>query len=119
MYREPAEDPSSAQEASAADGRLAVLFAIPRRRVRLGEVYATPAALHALNRANLEPADLLRRHALGDWGDVEDEDWKSNDKAALAGERLLSSYTLPTAEKVWIITECDRSATTLVLAEEY
>jgi len=62
---------------------------------------------------------LLKRHVAGDWGDLDDEDRASNDKAVETSERLLSAYTLPTGGKIWIITESDRSVTTVLLPEEF
>lgn len=88
--------------------------------VELGQVLATPGALEALAAANILPIELLRRHAGGDWGEVDAHDRDANDRALLEGTRLLSAYTLPaTKEKVWIITEWDRSVTTLLLPAEY
>jgi len=61
----------------------------------------------------------LTRHLKGDWGDLDAEDKAANEQALVKGSRLLSAYTLPTAGRLWIITECDRSATTLLTPEEY
>ena len=61
----------------------------------------------------------LSRHASGDWGEVCEEDWQSNDEALELGTRLLSSYISRSGEKFWIITEHDRSATTILLPLEY
>ena len=89
-------------------------------RFVLGRVVATPGALEALERAGVTPLRLLGRHETGDWGDLGDEDKAANESALLTGERILSSYNLPgTDERIWIITEWDRSATTLLLPEEY
>jgi len=86
----------------------------------LGKVLATPGALEALRDALTEPAALLHRHQRGDWGNLCAEDWAANRKALVLGYRLLSSYTLPdSGENLWIITEADRSETTLLLPEEY
>lgn len=60
----------------------------------------------------------LNRHLKGDWGDLDDEDKAANDRALEDGTRLFSSYNLP-GGKIWIITEADRSATTILLPEEY
>ncbi|MBI5178192.1 MAG: hypothetical protein HZA04_02925 [Nitrospinae bacterium] len=60
----------------------------------------------------------LARHRKGDWGDLEDEDKKANESALKAGERLFSAYIFGD-EKIWIITEADRSATTVLFPEEY
>jgi hypothetical protein len=63
---------------------------------------------------------LFQRHAQGDWGDVCEEDWALNDLALADGDgRIFSSYELPESGKVWVITEADRSVTTLLLPEEY
>lgn len=93
----------------------------PRRRayVPLGRVLATPGALRALALAGANGAHYLARHAGGDWGDVDAHDWAANDRALLADERLLSAYLLPNGERLWIITEADRSASTLLLPDEY
>lgn len=61
----------------------------------------------------------LRRHASGDWGDLCDDDKKANEEALLVGERLFSAYEKPPLPKIWIITEADRSATTILFPEEY
>ncbi|MFN7915709.1 MAG: hypothetical protein U0Q55_10255 [Vicinamibacterales bacterium] len=83
---------------------------------RLGRLLATPGALCALNPDDL--LAILERHAIGDWGDLCDEDKAANDAALKQGSRLLSAYCLD-GEKVWVITEADRSATTVLLPEEY
>lgn len=85
----------------------------------LGRVVATPGALAALEDAGQEPVDFLDRHSCGNWGIVPEEDWGLNDEAVQRGNRLLSSYCLASGEKLWIITEADRSATTLLLPSEY
>ena len=85
----------------------------------LGRVVATPGALRALEETGQQAVDFLDRHACGNWGVVEEEDWWQNDNAVRYGGRLLSSYRLASGEKIWIITEADRSATTLLLPDEY
>ncbi len=87
----------------------------PGPRFPLGRVLATPGAL-ALG-VDLFP--LLRRHAHGDWGDLCEEDRAANERALVIGERLLSAYALGGGRRVWIITERDRSCTTLLLPDEY
>lgn len=84
-----------------------------------GQIVATPNALGVLNQANTTPMDLLRRHLAGDWGDLDAEDKALNDKAVTHGSRVFSSYILETGEKVWVITEADRSSTCLLLPEDY
>lgn len=61
----------------------------------------------------------LKRHATGDWGDLGDEDKKENALSLEKGFRLLSSYKYKDGTKIWIITEADRSATTILYPEEY
>jgi len=67
----------------------------------------------------LFPAIYLRRHLNGDWGDLEPEDARANDAALRDGDRLFSSYQVTPTLKLWIITEGDRSVTTLLLPDEY
>ncbi len=90
-----------------------------RRVFELGQIVATPGALAALQKAGQEPADFLRRHVACDWGDLSNEDQNENDYSLENGFRLLSSYRTKADDKLWIITEADRSATTLLLPEEY
>jgi hypothetical protein len=55
----------------------------------------------------------------GDWGEVSEADWRANNAAIKDGERILSAYTLKTAVRIWVITEADRSVTTILLPAEY
>jgi hypothetical protein len=88
-------------------------------RFPLGRVGATPGALRALERAGQLPAAFLDRHAEGDWGDVPEEDKQETEFAVEHGFRILSAYTTSAGETLWIITEADRSSTTLLLPSEY
>ncbi len=88
------------------------------QRFELGVVVATPGALKLLAATGTDPTELLRRHHGGDWGEVDAHDRRANDAALRHGTRLLSSYPVG-AEKVWIITEADRSSTCLLLPSEY
>ena len=85
----------------------------------LGRIVATPGALTAMERSGDVPADFVRRHGCGDWGNVGADDRARNDAALKDGLRVVSSYTLKDGEKIWVITEADRSATTLLLPDEY
>lgn len=84
-----------------------------------GSVVATPGVLEAFKASGDDPLAYLIRHLAGDWGEVNAEDWQANEFSLLRGYRLLSSYTLSTGVKFWIITEADRSATTFLLPDEY
>lgn len=90
-----------------------------RNTFPLGQVVATPGALHAFAAAEENYLPYLMRHAGGDWGTVSPEDARANDQALRGGERLLSAYRLQGGTKIWIITEADRSSTCLLLPEEY
>ena len=85
----------------------------------LGRIVATPDALAALERANQSAALFLTRHAGGDWGELDRADIAENEFSLAHGFRLLSSYRTGIGEKLWIITEADRSATTVLLPDEY
>lgn len=84
-----------------------------------GEIVGTPAALAVLRQYNLHPIRLLARHLHGDWGEVSPEDAAANRDAVANEGRILSCYVLPTAERLWVITECDRSVTTIMLPGEH
>jgi hypothetical protein len=85
-----------------------------------GRVLATPGAMDALEAAGQTIYPLLRRHVTGDWGDLDMQDKRDNDLAVRQKDRrILSAYTLKSGVKVWLITEWDRSATTLLLPDEY
>ena len=88
-------------------------------QLQLGQIVATPGALAAFEVSGEQPGDLLSRHACGDWGDLSEEDRKENEFSLVNGFRLLSSYTLSSGTRIWVITEADRSSTTLLLPEEY
>jgi hypothetical protein len=85
----------------------------------LGQLLATPAALRLLATHGVQYSTLLQRHSGCDWGDLDEHDRHQNHFALRAGLRILSSYRLSDADKVWIITEADRSCTTILLPEEY
>ena len=83
----------------------------------LGEVVITRAALDSVPAPEVQAA--LARHAAGDWGDVSDDDRQENELALREGLRLFSVYRGQRGTKFWIITEADRSATTVLLPEDY
>jgi hypothetical protein len=88
-------------------------------RFSLGSIVATPGAIDALQQAGETPASFLRRHVAGDWGDVDEDDRDENELSLREGFRLLSAYKLADGTKIWIITEADRSVTTILLPSEY
>lgn len=84
----------------------------------LGLCRVTAGARQLCTRAGIDHASLLERHHHGDWGEISDEDFHANQHALLYGERVLSAYYLE-GTKIWVLTEADRSATTVLLPEEY
>ena len=82
-----------------------------------GRLVGTPGAVAALERAKQLPAEFMDRHVSGDWGEVEDPE--QNELALQKGLRLLSVYKTKEGETIWILTEADRSYTTLMLPEDY
>ena len=84
-----------------------------------GQIVATPGALALLEQANRSPMEFLSRHLRGDWGDLCEDDKIENELSLRQGFRLMSSYVVNDKEKLWIITEADRSTTTLLLPSEY
>jgi hypothetical protein len=84
----------------------------------LGRLTATQFALQFLERIEMQPLLLLRRHMLGDWGDLDSGDIEANKQSIQDGSRILSAYML-NGEKVYVITEGDRSITTILMAAEY
>lgn len=95
------------------------MFDVRNRKpiVPIGRLTATPAVLDAVPLQELLAA--VRRHMRGDWGSLSESDWKENDWALKNGERLLSAYESSGSTKFWIITEWDRSYTTVLLPSEY
>ncbi len=98
--------------------RLEQEFAKPGR-FDLGHTVWTPGAQEALVVAAHLPIEFLLRHKRGDWGDLDQEDRRANEAALVHQSRLLSAYRTRLGAKLWVITESDRSATTLLLPEEY
>src|SRR5579862_1254067 len=85
--------------------------------LQIGKTVITPGALKTLDLSEIPRA--LAQHGRGDWGDVPEEHWKENDLAVAQGFRVLSSYHDYFGNEFWIITEADRSATTIMLPKEY
>ena len=99
---------------------LAVLNLGSQARFSPGQVVMTAGVDELVRQGRLNPTPYLRRHLHGDWGDLSDDDRRLNDAALKSGEdRLFSSYQVTRDLKLWIITEWDRSVTTLLLPSEY
>ena len=90
---------------------------VPIAVVRLGRIIATPNALESISEADIQNA--IQRHQAGDWGELSGEDRDANDKALNDGSRILSAYNAGNGTRLWIITEADRSVTTVLLREDY
>ena len=89
-------------------------------RFSLGQTLITPGALRVLGELQVLPLTLYRRHVSCDWSELEAEDQRSNELAVRRGGRIFSSYHAGTPKvKFWVITEADRSATTILLPSEY
>ncbi|HUQ94625.1 MAG TPA: hypothetical protein VM120_23285 [Bryobacteraceae bacterium] len=92
---------------------------ITSQKFHLGKVVATPGALSALAAVGQSPQEFVSRHQGGDWGEVDEHDARENETSLQQGFRLLSAYTLKDGTRIWVITEADRSSTTILLPEEY
>ena len=91
---------------------------LPVAPFRLGRIVATPHALKVISNQDILAA--ISRHQTGDWGELTSaEDRVANDRSLVDGTRILSAYRSASGLKFWIITEADRSATTILLPEDY
>ena len=90
---------------------------VPVALFRVGRIVATPNALDKLTQQDILTA--IRRHQAGDWGDVCEDDRNDNDRALTECTRLVSVYHNENQVKFWVITEADRSATTVLMPEDY
>jgi len=90
---------------------------IPIAVFRLGRIVATPNALEHITQEDILLG--IKRHQASDWGDVKGGDREANDRALLDGSRILSAYNAANGTRFWIITEADRSVTTILLPEDY
>jgi len=92
---------------------------VPLAKFALGLIITTAGAEFAMRETGQKPAEFLRRHVSGDWGDMNAEDSASNDRSVESGSSIYSAYTLSDGTKIWIITALDRSNTTILLPSEY
>ena len=90
---------------------------VPIAKFRVGRIVATPNALRSIAEQDIFIA--IQRHQAGNWGEVEVADSKANDQALVEGTRLLSAYTAQNGTRFWVITEADRSSTTVLLPQDY
>ena len=88
-------------------------------RFALGQTFITPGAQEALEIAGQTAIQFLRRHMSCDWGELSEDDIRENELSLNEGFRLLSNYRTTKGQQLWIITEADRSATTVLLPSEY
>ncbi|EHC5873730.1 hypothetical protein JR782_004578 [Salmonella enterica subsp. enterica serovar Eastbourne] len=97
-----------------------IVSVVPQPRFLTGHLVMTSGVAELVREGCFNPGPYLVRHLGADWGDLDDSDWQSNDTALRTGEdRLFSSYQVGPDLKLWIITEWDRSVTTLLLPGEY
>jgi hypothetical protein len=90
---------------------------VPVAVFRLGKIVATPNVVNQITNADILSA--IQRHQAGDWGSLTDDDRAANDRALVEGTRILSAYNGANGTRFWIITEADRSVTTVLLPEDY
>jgi hypothetical protein len=90
-----------------------------QQRFALGQMVATPGVLQAMREAGQDAVEFISRHQSGDWGDMSEEDKRENEFSLDKHLRIFSAYHTSKGEKIWIITEADRSATTVLLPSEY
>ncbi len=90
---------------------------IPLAKFRLGRIVMSHNAMNSLNEHDIFTA--IQRHQSGDWGDVDQDDRAANDRALIEGTRLLSLYQTSSGVTFWLLTEADRSFTTVLLPEDY
>jgi hypothetical protein len=89
------------------------------QRFPLGQLATTPGALESLLAMGKEPVEFIARHAQGDWGDLGAHDQAANQTAITDGFRIFSAYQVDESTRIYVITEADRSVTTVLLADEY
>jgi len=93
--------------------------AIPKPKFEVGQLIVTPGAIEALLRNRTDDRPFVNRHQTGDWGDVAPADVRENECALVQDLQLMSAYTLEDGTRLLVVTEADRSATTILLPQEY
>jgi hypothetical protein len=89
-----------------------------KRLFEFGQLVMTPGALRTMVEFDIDPVGLLKRHVTGDWGDLDEADKQENELSVQKGFRILSAYGKGD-RKLWVITESDRSVTTILRPDEY
>ena len=117
VYAVPANEKSPLARALVQDNLLSIVMTTLTPLFKLGKLYQTPGVVEAI--PTEEVMQALARHQSGDWGDVSAADKEANEFSLGRHLRLLSAYQAQTGEKFWVITEADRSATTVLLPSEY
>ena len=92
-------------------------YIVPIAILRIGRIVATPNALNSITQDDILLG--IQRHQAGDWGNVTEDNRTANDRALVKGTRILSAYVAANGTKFWLITEADRSVTTILLPEDY
>lgn len=95
------------------------MIAVNKPLFKLGQCVATPGAIQALEEAGQGVWEYVSRHVQGDYGEVDAEDRQANEDAIRHGERILSAFTLRTGQRLYVITEADRSSTCVLRVEDY
>lgn len=114
------EPPSQPAFLVASDDQNQTVVALPVTPLfPLGDVVSTPGALEAMKAANVSPLALLHRHLRGDWGNLDKHDKQLNDLAVKDDSRILSAYDIAEGQRIWLITEADRSSTCFLFPSEY
>jgi hypothetical protein len=90
---------------------------VPVAVFRLGRIVATPNAVQSITQDDILSG--IQRHQAGDWGNLTDDNRAANDRALAQGGRIVSAYNAKNGTRFWLITEADRSRTTILLPEDY
>ena len=115
----PLDEGESEEETPESSSAMQAQRQMRQGRLQLGRVVLTRAVNELVAEGGFNPMDLLRRHAAGDWGDISEDDRALNNTALIQEERVMSAYQVNNDLVVWIITEADRSVTTLLLPQDY
>ena len=98
-------------------GKAGLVAKVPIAKFRLGKILTTPGALLQLNQDEILLG--IQRHQAGDWGDLSEQERNANDRALVERTRIWSTYNTGEGVRFYVITEADRSATTVLLPDEY